>query len=196
MKKKKGKISGTRKKKTGKGNRKREKNSAGKKTSRPSQKRSIIIPVATETKSGSGIHVPEKKSKESPKIAREKPAVYFSDNELKHFQEIIISKLEVARLEFHEYQSSLKKEHDSGTDDTAYSLHMADVGTDAMEKETTNLFLSREAKFIQYLERALQRIEHGKYGLCKVCGQLIEKGRLEAVPHTEICIACKLQQSK
>lgn len=119
----------------------------------------------------------------------------YAPEKLQRFRSIIMQKIESAREELQIYQTSLKREQDSGTDDTAYSFHMADVGTDAMEKEKTNMFLSRQVKFIQYLERALKRIDSQTYGICKVCGNYIEAGRLESVPHTEICISCKLKQS-
>lgn len=71
---------------------------------------------------------------------------------------------------------------------------MADQGTDAMEREKTFLFASREGKILDYLERAVQRLQEGTYGYCKVCGKPMEKGRLEAVPHSQICVPCKSKQ--
>jgi len=73
---------------------------------------------------------------------------------------------------------------------------MADAGTDAMEREKLYLMIARQQKFMGYLERALERIANKTYGLCKVTGQPIPKGRLEAVPHTEISIEAKEQQKK
>ena len=81
-------------------------------------------------------------------------------------------------------------------EDSTYSLHMADQGTDAMEREKAYLFASRERKFISHLTDAMQRIKSGNYGVCIVCGNLIEKGRLEAVPHARMCIACKQETKK
>jgi RNA polymerase-binding protein DksA len=64
-------------------------------------------------------------------------------------------------------------------------------GTDAMEREKTFLFASREGKFLNYLDDALKRIDKGTYGFCINCGKLIPKARLEAVPHAQLCIECK-----
>ena len=72
--------------------------------------------------------------------------------------------------------------------DSTYSLHMADQGTDAMEREKAYLFAARERKFISHLTDALQRIKSGNYGICIVCSNLIEKGRLEAVLHARMCV--------
>jgi RNA polymerase-binding protein DksA len=78
-------------------------------------------------------------------------------------------------------------------ENSSYSLHM-DQGTDAMEREKTFLFASREGKFLGYLNDALKRIERGDYGFCTDCGSLIDKERLEAVPHAQQCVQCKMSK--
>ena len=50
---------------------------------------------------------------------------------------------------------------------------------------------SREGKLIQKIEKALDRIEEGSYGICETCGEDISFKRLEARPVTEKCIECK-----
>jgi DnaK suppressor protein len=117
----------------------------------------------------------------------------FSDAELDEFRELILKK----RAEAVEDIDSLKaqvedaREHES---DSAYSFHMADAGTDAMEREKLYLMISRQQKFVGYLDRALERIDNRTYGVCKVTGKPIQKERLRAVPHTEISIEAKLKQ--
>lgn len=71
---------------------------------------------------------------------------------------------------------------------------MADVGTNVMEQEKNYMLLNRTWKFIDYLDRALQRIDHKTYGICKVTGKKISKGRLELVPHTQLSIEAKKNQ--
>jgi RNA polymerase-binding transcription factor DksA len=91
-------------------------------------------------------------------------------------------------------------------ENSPYSLHMAEQGTDAMEREKTFLYAQRETKFLSYLEEALKRIEDGTYGICSACVEdpqylcptcpLIPKERLEAVPHTQLCLPMKQRQEK
>ena len=76
------------------------------------------------------------------------------------------------------------------SENSTYSTHM-EQGTDAMEREKTFLFASREGKFLNYLDDAVKRIDKGTYGVCINCGKLIPKPRLEAVPHAQQCIDCK-----
>jgi len=82
-----------------------------------------------------------------------------------------------------------------------YSLHMAEQGTDAMEREKLYLWAQRETKFLGYLEDALIRIDNGTYGICIECIDepqghcptcpLIPADRLKAVPHTQHCLQVK-----
>ncbi len=55
----------------------------------------------------------------------------------------------------------------------------------------------RERKLLSKIEEALQRIDHGEYGLCEDCGETIGIKRLEARPVTTLCIDCKtIQENK
>jgi RNA polymerase-binding transcription factor DksA len=40
----------------------------------------------------------------------------------------------------------------------------------------------RQQKYLEQIDEALQRIEDGTYGICKVTGELIDVERLEEVP--------------
>ena len=52
-----------------------------------------------------------------------------------------------------------------------------------------------DAKILQATEEALARMEKGVYGICRDCGDPIAPARLEAIPWTRVCIACKQKQS-
>jgi len=142
---------------------------------------------------------PSKKSaaKVKSKIAipKVKSRKGYSKAELEEFKKIILEK----RKEILEELESLKSTMMDVTtgqyeiENSTYSLHM-EQGTDAMEREKTFLFASREGKFLNYLDDALQRIEHGTYGFCSECGNLIDKKRLEAVPHAHQCVKCKMKK--
>ena len=51
-----------------------------------------------------------------------------------------------------------------------------------------------DAKILQAIEEALQRIEKGTYGVCRDCGNMISDARLKAIPWTRVCITCKEKQ--
>ena len=139
----------------------------------------------------------EKSAKAKVKPLAAKPLVRkgYNKQELDHFREIIVEK----RKEILEELESLKASMmdvttgEYVTENSTYSLHM-EQGTDAMEREKTFLFASREGKFLNYLDDALKRIETGTYGFCTECGTLIDKARLEAVPHAQQCVKCKMKK--
>jgi DnaK suppressor protein len=117
----------------------------------------------------------------------------FSDEELEEFRELILRKRSEALEEVESLRAQLEdsREHEG---DSAYSFHMADAGTDAMEREKLYLMVARQQKFVGYLDRALERIDNKTYGLCKATGKPIQKERLMAVPHTELSIEAKRKQ--
>jgi RNA polymerase-binding transcription factor DksA len=132
----------------------------------------------------------------------------YSKKDLEHFKQIILEK----RDEIIEQLQNLKEQMLDPTtgeyinENSPYSLHMAEQGTDAMEREKTFLYAQRENKFLGYLEDALKRIETGTYGICVECIDepqhlcetcpLIPKERLEAVPHSQHCLPIKQRQEK
>lgn len=86
---------------------------------------------------------------------------------------------------------------DSSGDISSYSYHMADQGTDAIEREKTFFLASREGRFLHHLYEALRRIEKDTYdGKCQICGGDINFERLKAVPHASKCIECKMKEEK
>jgi len=117
--------------------------------------------------------------------------------ELAHFKEIILEKRKEILEELEALKSTMMdvQTGEYVTENSTYSLHM-EQGTDTMEREKTFLFASREGKFLNYLDDALKRIDKGEYGFCIDCGNLIDKERLEAVPHAQLCIKCKLKRGK
>jgi DnaK suppressor protein len=154
-----------------------------------------------------------KKEKVQPVIEEVKPKRIesikgYSKKDLEHFKQIILEK----RDEIIEQLQNLKDQMLDPTtgeyinENSPYSLHMAEQGTDAMEREKTFLYAQRENKFLGYLEDALKRIEAGTYGICIECVDepqylcetcpLVPKARLEAVPHSQLCLPMKQRQEK
>ncbi|MEJ5306196.1 MAG: TraR/DksA C4-type zinc finger protein [Ignavibacteria bacterium] len=129
-------------------------------------------------------------------VMTRKPA--YSKKELEYFKQIILEKRKEILEQLESLRERMLDESGEGfvNENSPYSLHMAEQGTDAFEKEKNYLWAQRETKFLSYLDAALKRIEDGTYGYCIDCGKVIEKGRLEAVPHTQHCVNCKVKFSK
>jgi len=117
--------------------------------------------------------------------------------ELEHFKKIILEKKKevIKNLEYLRSTVLDSTTREATGDHSAYSYHMADQGTDNMEREKAFLFAARDEKYLKQLEMALERIENGSYGVCRVCQKEIDHKRLEAVPTTTICFDCKVAES-
>jgi len=127
----------------------------------------------------------------------------YNKKDLEEFRKVILDK----RNEIIDQLQALKDQMMDPTtgqyvnENSPYSLHMAEQGTDAMEREKLYLWAQRENKFLGYLDDALQRIEIGTYGICIECIDepqylcptcpLVPKERLMAVPHTQHCLQVK-----
>ncbi len=88
--------------------------------------------------------------------------------------------------------------NDKGTDGelSAYSFHMADQGTDAMEREKAFLFASKEGRLLYHIDEALRRLYRTpkQFGKCESCQSAISLERLDALPHARLCITCKQEE--
>jgi RNA polymerase-binding transcription factor DksA len=87
-------------------------------------------------------------------------------------------------------------QRDSAGDLSGYSFHMADVGTDAMEREKAFLFASAEGRTLMEIDAALRRLYRGEYGVCESCGQPIARARLEVMPQARLCVSCKEKEER
>ena len=121
-----------------------------------------------------------------------------TEKELEYFKNLILKKKSdlFAELGYLESSSMSSTSKDQSGDLSSYSFHMADQGTDTMDREMAFTFASREGRYLHHLNEALERIEKGTYGLCRSCGGEIGKARLDAVPHATQCIKCKNAEEK
>jgi DnaK suppressor protein len=122
----------------------------------------------------------------------EKPAFYAPEWK-EYFRDIILTRRkEILRELNYLHETSMETTSDQYSgDNSTYSYHMADQGTDAQEREKAFLFASREGKMLRLLDQALERIDAGTYGFCQETGEPIEFKRLEAIPHARLSIAAK-----
>jgi DnaK suppressor protein len=71
---------------------------------------------------------------------------------------------------------------------------MADQASGNNEVHIALKLKQTDAKILQAIEEALKRIDKGTYGVCRDCGEMIAAARLNAIPWTRVCIACKEKQ--
>jgi len=132
--------------------------------------------------------------------ARSEPsgAQPLSAKDVKFFENLLMEELKKIRKEMGHLETTVLKVNprDSSGDLSGYSFHMADAGTDAMEREKAFLFASSEGRREREIVEALQRIYDGTYGTCENCGNPIARARLEAVPYVRLCVSCKQKEEQ
>jgi RNA polymerase-binding transcription factor DksA len=97
------------------------------------------------------------------------------------------------------FDEMAKADRESGDSDlSAYTDHMADQGTEAMEREKAALFATKEGRYLYRLEEALRRLYNDPetFGSCHTCGSPVGYERLDALPHARYCIECKIKEEE
>lgn len=79
---------------------------------------------------------------------------------------------------------------------TGYSQHQADQGTDDFDRTISLEVTSREYDLLRQIERALEKVEEGTYGVCDISGEEIPLPRLEAIPYANMTVKAQDQVEK
>jgi RNA polymerase-binding protein DksA len=74
--------------------------------------------------------------------------------------------------------------------------HMADMGTDNYDQEFTLGLIENEEDEVRAIDKALEKIDAGTFGLCESCQCEIPKKRLRAIPYARLCVRCKEAEEK
>ena len=118
----------------------------------------------------------------------------YSKAKLASFKKQIKAKLENLANELDDSRGNLESNiggSSSLAQESVYSVHMADAGTDSYEREKGYHFINRETDYHKFLTKALERIEDGSFGVCTICGGLIPEERMIEVPNATKCVGCK-----
>jgi DnaK suppressor protein len=67
---------------------------------------------------------------------------------------------------------------------------------DLYEREKTLALIRTLENKLESIEQALRLAEKGTYGICERCEEKIDSARLEALPHTTLCVKCKSQMER
>ena len=115
----------------------------------------------------------------------------WTEKELGEFKTLIMEKSKVVADDLAIAKKKADEVLSNNSVNAIYSSHIADAGSDQQEMEKNYYMVDRENTFLQYLNRALEMLDAGTFGLCTSCGNLINKERLMEVPHTSSCFNCK-----
>jgi len=139
---------------------------------------------------------PAAKATRVPAVDHSAQAV--TSDDYPEFQQRLLDERVRVLKEMGHYESTVLKvnQRDSAGDLSGYSFHMADVGTDAMEREKAFQLASAEGRILLEINEALRRIARGEYGRCESCENPILRARLEAMPVARLCLSCKEKEER
>ena len=118
----------------------------------------------------------------------------YSKKKLAFFKKHIQAKLDALTNDLDDSKGNLDS-NTSGSSSLAqesvYSVHMAEAGTDSYEREKNYHFLNRQTDYHKSLTKALERIEDGTFGVCTITGELIPEERMLEVPNATKTVEAK-----
>ncbi len=84
-----------------------------------------------------------------------------------------------------------KLRSDRGGGDGGISNHLAEGASSTFDQERNLALLGNLRRTLGLVEAALKRLDLGTYGFCEVCGEPIDRARLEALPYAAQCVRCQ-----
>lgn len=82
------------------------------------------------------------------------------------------------------------------TGERIYEDNHGEPETATYERERVLSLLENSRDLLEKVDRALEKIDAGTYGVCESCGKPIEAARLKALPHALLCISCKRREER
>jgi RNA polymerase-binding transcription factor DksA len=148
----------------------------------------VAPPVkAQATKAAAPVKAPA-----APK-APAKPAGYANDQKFLDAQR---EALYAERLNYLDQAKNLRAEAESLVEemepgDIQFDEESGEGGTVTVDRERDLVLSAQALSAVEEIDAALDKIKHGRYGICDRCGETIPKARLEALPYASLCVACK-----
>jgi len=110
--------------------------------------------------------------------------------DIETFKQMLLEKRREILRNVNEFKDEALKQSrlDASGDLSCMPIHMADLGTDNYEQEFSLGLMDSERRLLREIDGALERIEHGTYGICEGTGRPILKARLKAQPWARYCV--------
>jgi RNA polymerase-binding protein DksA len=120
------------------------------------------------------------------------------DKDIRHFKKRLMEERKnlVDELEWVETNYIGSSQRDSTGEVSGHATHLADMGTDSIERDKAFLIGDTRGEALEDIDEALEKLGNGTYGTCESCGQPIAADRLEAVPYAKLCLRCKTEEEK
>jgi RNA polymerase-binding protein DksA len=75
--------------------------------------------------------------------------------------------------------------------DLAHIIDTSDMASDAAEGDLALRIAESETAEAGEIERAIEKVDNGTYGICEICNKAIGVDRLQFLPYVTMCIKCQ-----
>lgn len=115
-----------------------------------------------------------------------------NDNKLKHYKDKLVNeKNRINDLIEQMKRNGVFNNSEIASELSYYDNHPADLGTETFDIEKGRALKANEMSMLRKVESALDSVNNGKYGVCKMCGKEINEERLDFIPYAEYCSECQ-----
>ncbi len=116
--------------------------------------------------------------------------------QLDDFRARLTDELRATTQEIAEIDEQVRSFADTQDTDIGVKNHIGDDADVMYEQERLMTIRWPLTTRKAMIERALEKIDRGTYGLCENCGKPINAERLAALPFVSLCIECQERQDR
>jgi DnaK suppressor protein len=114
-----------------------------------------------------------------------------AEEQLGRFRELLVEERTKVVESLSRLQLGAIQDNPDNLGDTLVRTHLADLGSETFEQEENFGLVEQFSGVLGSIDRALERLERGAYGVCESCGTPIPLLRLEAIPYATRCADCQ-----
>ena len=116
-----------------------------------------------------------------------------TEEQLYRFRELLIEERGKVRESLARLHREGIQENPENLGDTLVRTHLADLGSETFDQEENFGLAEQFSEVLGSIDRALDLLGEGRYGICESCGTPIPVERLEAIPYATRCAQCQVR---
>ncbi len=115
------------------------------------------------------------------------------DDDLRRFRDLLVEERTKVQGSLARLQRDGIEGNPDNVGDTPIRTHLADLASDTFDQEENFGLAEQFSGVLGSIDRALELLEEGRYGICETCGTPIPLVRLEAIPYAIRCAGCQVR---